>query len=236
MSTVTSTRNRRNTHKVLVDPRAESLSALSLADRVYRAMSKQILAGHLLSGDIINRKDIAKELNVSLAPVGEALIRLTADGFLETSPRRHTRVRIVRKADVRGQFALRLALERQAVSMAYGGPVRQARQRLLELAREVDRFVPKDPAAWPAEIAFHQALVELADCPELSAAYERVMRRNYFFGINSAHVPIRKKEHAGGQHSRLVDDLCTDDMAAAERAVLAHYSDDMTVLLRSTKS
>jgi len=204
----------------------------SLADQVYEHVTDQILSGRWVSGDIISRKEVARKLDVSLAPVGEALVRLTNEGFLETAPHRHTRVRIVRREDARGQFALRFALERQAVAMAHGEPVRQAKQRLLELARELDEFPPKDPSAWPAEMAFHQALVDLANCPALSASHERVMRRNYFFSINSAHIHVRTTAAALAPHSNLVEALCTDDPDAADRAIMTHYAHDRAVMLR----
>ncbi|MBN2294788.1 MAG: GntR family transcriptional regulator [Pirellulales bacterium] len=204
----------------------------SLANLVYEHVSKLILSGELVSGDIIDRKRVAEDLNVSLAPVGEAVIRLVNEGFLEASARRHTMVRVVRKGDVRGQFVLRLALERQAVSMTHGEPVRRAKLELLKLAEEVDRFPPKHPSAWSAEIAFHRLLVDLAECPALSNSHEQVMRRNYFFSINSAHVTIRKKEYSLAQHSKLVEGLCTDNAAEADRVILDHYAEDWEAMLR----
>jgi len=204
----------------------------SLADQVYRHVTHRILSGRWISGDIIDRKTVAKELNVSQAPVGEALIRLSHEGFLETAPRRHTRVRIVRKEDVRGQLVLRLALERQAVAMAHGEPIRRVKERLLALAEEVDRYQPKTPAAWPSEIAFHRALVEVAECPALSSEFDRVMQRNYFVSINSAHVVLAWRESADAQHSRLVDALCTDDTEEADSAIMGHYAEDCRAMLQ----
>ena len=221
--------------KILLDNTSGATETLdrSLADHVYHYMNDRILSGQLVSGDIIERKLVAGELNVSVAPVAEAINRLANEGFLETSARRHTRVKIVRKEDIRGQFVLRIALERQAVAMVHGQRVRRAKPRLLELAREVDDFTPEDPAAWPAEIAFHQALVDLADCADLSASYQRVMRRNYFFAINSAHIHIRLSNCR--THSDYVEALCTDDEAEADRAILDEFSTHRKVLVEETK-
>ena len=218
------------------DSNPQLAESSSLGDRVYSYVSDCIFSGKWVSGDVINRKGIAAHLDVSLAPVGEALIRLDAEGFLETAPRRHTQVRIVRPGDVRGQFALRMALERQAAAMSHGEPVRQARERLIKLAEEVDRFPPKHPAAWPSEIAFHQALVDLADCPALSASHSRVIRRNYFFAINSAHVVLEAKFSPPDQHSQLVDGLCTDDPMEADQAITFHHAQDAEAMLRIKSS
>jgi DNA-binding GntR family transcriptional regulator len=200
----------------------------SLADRVYHYVTEQVLNGYWPSGHVIDRKQLAQDLDVSGAPVGEAMIRLANEGLLERDARRYTRVRVVKKEDVRGQLVLRMALERQAVAMVHGEPVRQAKHRLIALARQVDRFTPGDPAAWPAEIEFHQALVDLAGCEALSASHERVMRRNYFFATNSAHLRISYSSR--DQHVTLVDQLCTEDPEEADRAILAAFANHREVL------
>ena len=213
-------------------------AGVSLADRVYAHVSERILSGQWVSGDIINRKEVAAKLDVSLAPVSEALFRLRDEGFLEIAnePYRHTKVKVVREEDVRGQLALRVALERQALDMADGQRVRSAKPSLLKLAQEVDGFAPGDPASWPAEIAFHQAVVDLADCPALSACYERVVRCNYFFATNSPHIPILfPSRHS---HTDYVEALCADDAAEADRATRAtrdHYSPCREVLVEETE-
>lgn len=207
----------------------------SLADRVYEYVTNCILTGKWISGDIIDRKKIATALNVSLAPVAEAVIRLDAEGFLETAPRRHTRVRVVRREDVRDQLALRVAIERQAVLMTHGEAVRRARPKLIELAEKVDSFRPKDPAAWPSELAFHQALVDLAESTGLSVSFNRVMRRNYFFSLNSAHVALAASNPPRNQHTLLVDGLCSDDPAEADRMIMGHYTIDMAAVLRPSE-
>ncbi len=216
--------------KIRLDNMSAAIETLdrSLADHVYHHLSDRILSGHLVSGDTIDRKLVADELKVSLAPVGEAINRLKNEGFLETSARRHTRVTIVRKEDVRGHLVLRIALERQAVSMVHGQRVRRAKPRLLELAREVDVFARDDPASWPAEIAFRQTLVDLANCPSLSASYGRVMRCNYFFATNSAHIRLPFTNRR--THSDYVEALCTDDAAEADRAMMADFSTHLEVL------
>ncbi len=69
-------------------------------------------------------------------------------------------VKNLKKEDIRGQLALRIAVERQAVAMVHVQRARRAKPRLLELAREVDVFAPADPDSWPAEIAFHQVALD----------------------------------------------------------------------------
>jgi GntR family transcriptional regulator, rspAB operon transcriptional repressor len=204
---------------------------VSMAEKAYQTVLNRILNGELIPGEIINRNEIAAELEISLAPVSEALIRLTSEGFIEMMPRKHTRVRLVRSGDVRGQFALRLALERQAVAMIHGETARRAKDRLLELAAAVDRLPPKHPTAWPAEMAFHQTLVDLAECPALTESFKRVIRRNYFFGLHSAQVHLPDTRPPGSLHRVLVEGLCSDDPQEADRLLMEHFANDAAALL-----
>ncbi|MBN1555585.1 MAG: GntR family transcriptional regulator [Phycisphaerae bacterium] len=202
-----------------------------MREKVYNYILNKILSGELLPGEIVDRVKLSRELRVSPAPIAQAIDQLTTEGLLETVPRKHTRVRLTRKEDVRGQFAIRLALERQAVSMAHGERMRKSIRHIKELAETVDQWPPKHPSAWPAELAFHQALVDLADCPAVSEAYRRVMRRNYFFALHSAHVDLAGAERPNNQHSLLVERLCSDDPIEADRALQDHLKDDIEALL-----
>lgn len=198
-----------------------------MADRVYHDLLEKILHGAFVPGETIDRVNISKALNVSLAPVAQALARLTSEGLVETVAGRHTRVRLVRFEDVRGEFALRMALERQAVAMTSAEQFRRHADRLKALAREVDMWPAKEPQAWPAELAFHMAIVDLAECSTLSESYRRVMRRNYFFSLHSASIHPKRQPSADQPHSRLVDSLCLDDRTVADRVFVAHFAGDL---------
>src|SRR4030095_12985098 len=83
----------------------------SLADRAYLAIRDQILRGQLRPGMPVLRRRVARELQMSVLPVTDALRRLQEDGLLETRARAGTRVRIPTKNDVRALYELREALE-----------------------------------------------------------------------------------------------------------------------------
>lgn len=197
----------------------------AINERVYGELLKQILYRELVPGETIDRLAVAGRLGVSVAPVSQALTRLASEGLVEMVARKHTRVRLVRYEDVRGQFYLRMAIERQVVAVAKAEDFRRHEQTLKELAREVDRWPAKDPSAWPAELMFHQAMVDVADCETLSDAYRRVMRRNYFFALHTAHVQPRRDAQPN-QHTTLVDRLCLDDQEAREIAIMSHFAAD----------
>lgn len=201
-----------------------------MCERVYKSLLERILEGSLLPGETIDRSTVTKELHVSLAPVMQALSRLASEGLVEVVAGKNPRVRLVRFEEVRGQFALRMAFERQAVTMTSADKFKCEAERLRSLAREVDSLPAKNPIAWPAEIAFHMAIVDLAGCPMLSESYRRVMQRNQFFSMHSAQINPRRQAAADQPHSRLIDSLCSGNRAEADLAFLKHFAGDLAAL------
>lgn len=210
----------------------------SLTEQVYRFVLREVIEQRLHPGDIIDRKKLAKELGTSVAPVGRAITKLEREGFVEVLPRRLTRVRSIREEDFRANILLRTALECQAARVYCGKPVQRKRKYLLKLAGRVDAA---DSGAedrieyWENEIAFHRALVDLAESPALSAEYERVMNLGLFVlvGTFKFNSPF-PQDPLGGWHAQLVEGLQTDDADEAEALLREHLEYGRTSFLRKT--
>ena len=65
----------------------------------------------------------------------------------------------------------------------------------------------------------------------LTMPFGRVMRRNYFFSLNSARIVLPPKDTPPSQHSLLVDGLAADDLIEADRAIMGHFTVDAMALL-----
>jgi DNA-binding GntR family transcriptional regulator len=191
-----------------------------LKQRAYDAILERILGGQFAPGELLNRRGAAQELGMSAAPVHEAMIQLERDGFLEALPRLGTRVRAAGREDVRGHLIVREALECQAARLICGERVRQAMPRLKPLAATADSVAQSDADRARQEVAFHVALVELADCPALLREYRRVMQIGLFYRINLAmNMPLREPAH---RHLALIKELCAESPEAAEKACRRH--------------
>ena len=201
-----------------------------MSDWVYRQLLYWLLRGELHPGQLINRRQIAERLRVSVAPVMEAMLALERDGLFETIPRRGTRVRYFQRRDIRGQVALRIAIEAQAATMYYGKPIRRQEAALTELAANVDTSPPQSFASWHAEILFHRALVKLADAPAMLETFDRVMRCTLFvpFSVLES-VTGRTNDHAG--HCQLVRALTVADVEQATRLIREHLMPDHSARL-----
>ncbi len=194
-------------------------STLSLKRQAYDSILDRILSGDAAPGTLFSRRQLAESLGMSSAPVHEAMLMLENDGFLEALPRVGTRVRSVRREEVRGHLILREALECQVARMVCGGRVNAQYERLLNLARAVDR--EEDEAARARrEVDFHGSVAELADCLLLTREYLRVMRIGWFYRISllmgsPGLGPVQK-------HEDLLKALANGDRDRAEQAVREH--------------
>lgn len=192
----------------------------SLKDRAYRTLSRMILSGALAPGSFVNRRAVASEMGMSVAPVLEAMLLLEAEGLLETLPRRGTRVRVHRIEDVRGHFLVREALECQVAREVCGKPVARALPRLAVLARAVDDAVKNGPELWEAEAAFHSALADLVGSAVFAKAFRKAMRADLFYKLNQTVGPGRGRRRS---HLRLLKALRSADSADAAEIIVRRH-------------
>ena len=183
--------------------------AESLSKQVYDHLMERLLKNDLVPGTIINRREIAIALGVSVAPVLEAMLQLESEGFLESIPRKGTQVRPIQTEDIRGQLIVREALECQASRLYCGERVVENEKPLLKLARVLDSTKVDSFEHWQEELAFHGALVKLTECDVLIKEYERVFRLNVFYNLNRIVTASSADEIR--DHKELVKRLQTED-------------------------
>jgi GntR family transcriptional regulator, rspAB operon transcriptional repressor len=192
----------------------------SLSRYVYQTLLARLLRNELVPGEMLNRRDVARELGVSVAPVLEAMVQLENEGYLEGIPRKGTRVRPVRSEDVVGQLIVREALECAAARLYCGAVVRERLPELRAIAQRLDTFKTDSPQRWEREIAFHQALVRLTGCEALIREFERVYRLTVFHRINR--VVGSQLGRVVNRHVKLLTRLASAGPDDAERAIREH--------------
>ncbi|HOX31249.1 MAG TPA: GntR family transcriptional regulator [Spirochaetales bacterium] len=196
----------------------------SLSDEVYEKLLAKLVGSELVPGHIINRREVAEELGVSVAPVLEAFLRLERDGYVETIPRKGTLVRPVQKDDFFEQLVMREAIECEAARLYCGAPVREDRARLEPLARRIDEAEAGAPGRWNFEIEFHGELVSLARCKVLDAEFLRTIRLGTFYNMHRIFIEMYRTggEYENQSHADLLDKLERDDPDYVEGVVRDH--------------
>jgi DNA-binding GntR family transcriptional regulator len=202
-----------------------------LSQKVYEQLYGALLDHRLKPGDRLNRRQVAEDLDVSVAPVLEAMTQLEWEGFLQTSPRIGTIVCSVTARQVLGKFRLRQAIEVEAARIAAGKPLAAVREKLERLAAKADAARSWSLTNFKTEVAFHEALVAAAGCHELVKAFSQVMRHSLF---HSAHDLLPDlPERTASMHTRLVAALTRADADSAERLIRCHLEPSIATLERA---
>lgn len=102
-----------------------------------------MLRGSIPLGSVLSRRELAKQFQISLLPVAQALQRLEIEGPPESRPRAGTRIKIPTADEIRERFELREAPECQSAQLCAERAHFQKRLELGRLAANVDALLPK---------------------------------------------------------------------------------------------
>ncbi len=201
----------------------------SLSEQAYHRIRNQILSGELLVGDMLSRRRLAEQFNMSFLPITEALGRLETEGLVESRPRIGTRVRIPTEQNIRDSNVIREALESQAARLCAERITDAEKEQLLRSAQHLDelqavcatdsvdsRFIV---SVHTYHMEFHTRIANLSGCPGLSRAIEKeqVLIFNWLYD-----VAANRRTHPEQFHLKLAEELCSNDPQRADAAMRAH--------------
>lgn len=192
----------------------------SLAHKAYTFILNRILQNEYVPGQIINRREIAQTLGISISPVTEAMVLLENEGLLETFSRKGTQVRVVTDDDFAGYLFLREAIECSAVRLVAGKQIHENREELLRLARLVDAATWGNLEYYYADKDFHQALVDLCRNSAISKEYHRISTLGLYF--TPTHIRLKGSMNGGITHCELVALLSESSPEDAARLLQRH--------------
>lgn len=192
----------------------------SLSSLIYDTLLEKILNNDIPAGEFINRREIADQMNVSVAPVLEAMVLLENDRLLETMPRKGTRVCLVRNEDISGYLFVREALECSVARMICGKRISNAMKTLIPLAREVDAAPHRSLIYFRKDYEFHTALVRLCECEVLNKEYDRITKLGLFYNTNRLVDPDDAAVRYS--HLKLLEQLKTAALDEAYHIMRSH--------------
>ena len=134
-----------------------------MRDHIRNAIVSRIVDGDWPPGWRLKEMSLAREFNVSQAPVREALRELEALGLLESERYRGTRVRGIDMEELREAYELRVEIEEAAARRAV--PCTEADLSQLEtMLREMDKATASaDTESYMAWVVrFHRKIVEMS--------------------------------------------------------------------------
>jgi len=113
---------------------------LSLKDRVYQNIKLQIIRGNLKPGTRLLEEELSKAMNISRAPIREALNRLEKEGFVTITPRKGAAVTHITAQMIEDIFEIRETLESLAVKKSIG---KISLEKLERVGESFKKFINK---------------------------------------------------------------------------------------------
>ena len=210
----------------------ETSRSASVIDRIGRPRSlaaiaaeqirELIISDRLHLGQQLSEASLAEQLGISRTPVRDALLRLQAERLVEIQPQHGSFVFRYDAGQLRSILGLREVLEVGALRVA----LKTNRARTLEtLAAEVAAAAPilaLGPEAFQApDNAFHAAIFEASQNPELIDAYGRIVGRvrAIRFRVTRTMTQITKSQ---ADHQAVVDAIQAGEDGDAEDVLARH--------------
>ena len=136
-------------------------------------IQRRIADGTFRPGDRIVETQLAKEMNVSQAPVREALLELAAMGLVEERPYSGTFVRHLTAEEIEDIYSTLAFLDEYAAKQAARRITQAQLDGLEELLHRMDQ-APDYASFAEMDIQFHAQIVDAAGSPSLKRAWENL--------------------------------------------------------------
>lgn len=202
------------------------LEPVSLVELSVQRLRRDILSGHLASGERLIEEQLTQRFGISRAPLREALRELAQQGLVEHLPRRGVRVADLSSADVDELFGLRDLLERYAVTLALPLPDSQGLARLAGALEAMgtaaqDRDVLREHEA---HCQFHIEVVALAGQRHLLQAFEPVILKLELCMAANLRLEAEQRDASQGvaRHRKLLDAIASGDLDQVLIALASH--------------
>jgi DNA-binding GntR family transcriptional regulator len=206
----------------------------TLSERMAEQLRQKITQGEFAPGQRLSEQALSESLGISRNTLREVFRMLTKDGLVKHAPNRGVFVAVPSIASIIDIYRVRRLIECQALSQAYPRhPAKKKMREAVEIA-----LCRRDNSDWvgvgTANMAFHMAIVELADSERLNLLFAPVLAElRLAFGLlrdaEFLHAPyvdmnlkILELAEAGNFASAAA--ALTDYLVHSERIVLAVYA------------
>jgi DNA-binding GntR family transcriptional regulator len=199
----------------------------SLSEQAISEIRQRVIRGELPPGVSFSESEIAGGLQMSKAPVREALAALRRLGWVEVIPRSGYRVAPVTLRGMQDLFELRLLLEPEAAALAARQVAHQPDQvaALREFCRreEAGAAAEAAPADWLTDhYRAHRRIAVMGGNVELERVLDEVLLKmeRYLALDVIRHVP--RSAGAESTHRELVEAIAAGDAVAASTLATDH--------------
>jgi DNA-binding GntR family transcriptional regulator len=202
-----------------------------------RAIKDLLVTGKLEKDTLYSASTFADILGVSRTPVREALLELTAEGYLIAHDGKGFRVRDVSVKEIRDFFEARKIIELYVIERVVATlPTKVLEQLRGHQRRMQNSFAADDKAAFlDADKAFHLDLIHCHQNHHLISLMNNVRDLISILGHEALVRPGRSQQVLD-EHQEVVDAIALHDSAAAVSAMRIHLEateDSLVAQIRS---
>lgn len=204
---------------------------LIFRNQVIDAVRAAILDGRLQPGQAITERPLAHDLQISRAPVREALRELEKEGLVVTRPHRGTYVASFSDEDVLEIYSLRANLEMMAIGRAIERATPRDVDDLTGLIEEMERHAPANfSETIRVDLAFHRRICEIAAHRRLLDAWDVLANQlRALYTITDVPMLVRSLygyiDQMGERHKPIVDAIRQRDIQLGQRQISDHIGD-----------
>jgi DNA-binding GntR family transcriptional regulator len=195
------------------------------ASLISETLRDEILRGLLPPGKGLAEPRLAERFGVSRAPVREALLELSADGFLEFQPNGRTRILSLSERDFEEILDVRSALEGLAARRAAPGWTGEDSRTVRALIRRQAESQTLHELG-ELDVAMHAFIIQRSGNRRLSALWHRI-RSQFSLWLAHTHrvldaLEAHPREESVTNHLHLLEALETRDPLTAAKAAQEH--------------
>lgn len=198
---------------------------VSLRDRVYDYVKKQIIDGIITPSDILTELNLSKQIGISRTPVREALHYLEKEGLLVSLPKKGYKVRKITRQELEEICEIRCALESLSIKWAMQritkGQLRALEENMITAERKISE---NDMLAFTnLDGEFHEMIAKASGNQQLVdiiLSLRNNMIRSRVQGLNKEGI---KRALQG--HQNIFKCLVEKDTSCADAAIRSHLED-----------
>jgi DNA-binding GntR family transcriptional regulator len=199
-----------------------AISRTSLGDRVYQELRQLIIRHEPEPGERIALAAVAEQLEVSLTPLREALMRPEQEGFVTRHVNRGFFVAELTSREATELFQMREALECYALTLSVPALTDAEVAEVAGAAEAYSQVLDQpDRDRFLEDKTLHLRFAALARNRTLLAALEQVLDRT-IMKLRVEELPRERGPAAHAEHLRVVDALRARDLARATEELRAH--------------
>lgn len=198
----------------------------STRDKVYGALRDAVISGRLRTGQKLTEVGLANTFKVSRSVIREALREMVRDGLVVQNAYKSTTVVRLTPQQVDEILSVRLLLETEAIRLVHGRLTDDERQRLRQMADELDKASADRPRHAALDLALHAHLWHLSGNRTLESVLRQLTAPLFAMGVIVRSSPALRtlagETAHPADHQVLVRAICEGTADAAVAALTAH--------------